>query len=243
MNSSVLTHPQRLQAADHLRACTLGNQVVVLDLLRSKYFSLGLDQWHRLSRSQPLPPLDQPAGRHTNASDHPPQLPEALPEPDSTVALAGTARAVETLQPADHSWSEPSGDAGHGVGVLRTCRLLRAAAWAAYTLRMHSLQHIAGSVSRTTSRLQHARADKHPLLDEAVAAFHALRPLLHTSRDRCLQDSLALVRFLASESIAAHWVIGVKSAPFAAHAWVQAGGLVLNDLHDNVRHYKPILVV
>lgn len=243
MNSSVPTQQQRLQAADHLRACALGKQVVLLDLRSSKYFAVGLDQWHRLSRSQPLPPLDQPAGRHANTNERPPRLPEALPERDSTVALAGTARAVETLQPADQSWSEPSGSASHGVGALRACRLLRAAAWAAYALRIHSLQHILGTVSRTSARLQHAQADKHPLLDEAVAAFHSLRPLLHTSRNRCLQDSLALVRFLASEGMAAHWVIGVKSAPFAAHAWVQTGGLVLNDLHDNVRHYKPILVV
>jgi hypothetical protein len=243
MNSNAPMTPQRRQAADHLRACALGSQVVLLDLRRSKYFSVRLDQWHRLSGSQALPPLDQPAGRPTSATGHPPQFPEALPQRGSTVASPRAAQAIDALQPADSSWSEPPGDASHGVGVLRTCRLLRATAWAAYTLRYHSLQHIAGTVSRRTTRLQHPQADKHPLLDEAVAAFHALRPLLHTSRDRCLQDSLALVGFLASEGVAAHWVIGVKSAPFAAHAWVQSGSLVLNDLHDNVRHYKPILVV
>lgn len=70
-----------------------------------------------------------------------------------------------------------------------------------------------------------------------------LRPLLFTAHDRCLHDSLALVNFLASESVSATWVIGVRTDPFAAHAWVQTGDLVLNDQHEHVRRFRPIVTV
>lgn len=108
---------------------------------------------------------------------------------------------------------------------------------------MRTLEHITDQVARSAARLQDLRSGNRPRLDDTVAAFHALRPLLFTARDRCLNDSLALVAFLAREGIASRWVIGVRVQPFGAHAWVQVDGLVLNDLHENVRHYEPILVV
>lgn len=70
-----------------------------------------------------------------------------------------------------------------------------------------------------------------------------MRPLVITSHDKCLHDSLTLVHFLASEHFYPQWVIGVRTRPFAAHSWVQAGPLVLNDVHEYVRGFTPILVV
>jgi len=67
--------------------------------------------------------------------------------------------------------------------------------------------------------------------------------LLFTSRDHCLFDSLALLNFLALDGLSAHWVIGVKVQPFGAHSWLQQGSTVLNDQHDRVRRFTPILVV
>ena len=77
----------------------------------------------------------------------------------------------------------------------------------------------------------------------AIAAYETLRPFVFTARDKCLQDSLALIGFLASEGLFPHWVIGVKTRPFGAHSWVQLGPTVLNDHHDHVRQFVPILVV
>jgi hypothetical protein len=39
------------------------------------------------------------------------------------------------------------------------------------------------------------------------------------------------------------WVFGVQSRPFAAHCWLQLGGVVLNDTVDHVKRYTPIMVV
>jgi hypothetical protein len=70
-----------------------------------------------------------------------------------------------------------------------------------------------------------------------------MRPLVITSHDKCLHDSLTLLRFLAAEKLYPSWVVGVRTRPFAAHSWVQSGDLVLNDTHEYVRGFTPILVV
>jgi hypothetical protein len=35
----------------------------------------------------------------------------------------------------------------------------------------------------------------------------------------------------------------VTTRPFGAHSWVQDGTMVLNDQHEHVRGFRPILVV
>jgi hypothetical protein len=86
-----------------------------------------------------------------------------------------------------------------------------------------------------------------PAVDESIRlaalTFERLRPLAFSARDRCLHDSLALVLFLFAEGLSARWVIGVKTNPFGAHSWVQSGRTVLNDQHEYVRAFRPILVV
>ena len=76
-----------------------------------------------------------------------------------------------------------------------------------------------------------------------AARYTRLRPFALTTYDRCLNDSLALIHFLATQGHFPRWVIGVRVQPFGAHSWVQSGDVVLNDLPENVRHYRPILVV
>jgi hypothetical protein len=76
-----------------------------------------------------------------------------------------------------------------------------------------------------------------------VATFVHLRPLLFTTRDACLADSLSLVKFLSYYGIFPTWVFGVQTGPFAAHCWVQEGELVFNDTPDHVRRFTPILAI
>jgi hypothetical protein len=71
--------------------------------------------------------------------------------------------------------------------------------------------------------------------------FAAGRPFAG-GRDACLSEALALTFYLGCAGAAAEWVFGVKALPFAAHCWVQAGGLVLNDTVENVRNYTPIMI-
>lgn len=61
--------------------------------------------------------------------------------------------------------------------------------------------------------------------------------------NRCLVRSLALFSMLRRSGIAAQFVIGVRSQPFAAHAWVQYDGIVLNDGVEQISCYTPILAL
>ncbi len=59
----------------------------------------------------------------------------------------------------------------------------------------------------------------------------------------CLSDSLALVRWLASRGESAALVFGVKLDPFAAHCWVQSGGILLNDHLGRIERFTPVRIV
>lgn len=80
-------------------------------------------------------------------------------------------------------------------------------------------------------------------LPALVEVFRAIRPWMYTARDRCLFDSLVLTDFLLSFHQMPLFVIGVRTKPFAAHAWVQDGDSVIDDYAENVQGYTPILAV
>ncbi|MDC6167802.1 lasso peptide biosynthesis B2 protein [Paucibacter sp. XJ19-41] len=155
-------------------------------------------------------------------------------------------------------------DLGHGltsapgkphrttVHIRRSLRFVRSVATAACWIRCRTLQAIARDIARRRIQLQGSRAERKEATeaDEAIeamkpalAAYDALRPFVFTARDECLLDSLALLHFLSHEGLAPRWVLGVRTGPFAAHAWVQEGSTVLNDQHEYVRQFRPILVV
>ncbi|MDT4857086.1 Transglutaminase-like superfamily protein [compost metagenome] len=58
--------------------------------------------------------------------------------------------------------------------------------------------------------------------------------------EKCLFKSISLKRFLRSKGIESTLVIGIKTAPFYAHAWLQIGMTVINDDIDYVGDYSPI---
>lgn len=59
----------------------------------------------------------------------------------------------------------------------------------------------------------------------------------------CLLDSLALLEWLGPTRAATSLVFAVKLDPFAAHCWVQAGNLLLNDRLDAIARFHPVRVV
>lgn len=75
-----------------------------------------------------------------------------------------------------------------------------------------------------------------------VRGFEHAR-LIRTAADRCLPRSIALALNLAARDCPSQLVIGVKFAPFAAHCWVQHRADVLSDSVEEVRRYRPILIL
>jgi hypothetical protein len=87
-----------------------------------------------------------------------------------------------------------------------------------------------------------AAASPTPALLELVDAFHRWAPYAPVSA-KCLLRSFMLLRLLGRSGHGAHWVFGVRTAPFQAHCWLQCGGLVLDDDHERVSAFAPILVL
>jgi len=66
---------------------------------------------------------------------------------------------------------------------------------------------------------------------EASQIIHAvdLAAAFYFRKILCLQRSAATVRLLKRHGFPAQLVIGVQQLPFAAHAWVELDGVVVND--------------
>jgi hypothetical protein len=235
--------------APHVHACRSEDQVVLLDLLQDKYLAVGGAQSSALTRVVE----GWPAGHGADGSSI---QGTSLADPGAIARrlmqrglLTKQARPHErlpvvTLQEATATLGEVEAAEAVRVGPRCLFQFLQSASAAALALRGRSLLAVARAVAA-----RRAAFDLHPQpfpieqARRAVAAYERLRPLLFTSRDKCLFDSLALANFLACQGLFPRWVIGVKTGPFGAHAWVQSEHMVLNDLHERVRRYTPILVV
>lgn len=100
-------------------------------------------------------------------------------------------------------------------------------------------------LSATIRAIQQINAE--PLANSASSGLNAVlraywwgrKPFSQGNPD-CLSRSLALLRTLRQARIDASICIGVRKCPFAAHAWVEAAGLVLNDTPGNTDQYFVI---
>lgn len=80
-----------------------------------------------------------------------------------------------------------------------------------------------------------------PAVVRRATLFDALLPWA-PRQEACLYRSFMLLQFLGELGREAVWVFGVRTRPFEAHCWIQAGPLVLNDSAEHVLSYAPILV-
>lgn len=234
----------RYRFADHVRACHVDGQVILLDLQRGKYIGVGGSMLHQISEHV----VDWPAGAAVDVTHAQPaavsswikQLHQQNLLVDASTAPLARVEVCTPLQ----TMSDATGIAQVGLRWRSLGRLIGSAICAARWLRRDSLSTIAGKVNhmRPGARTPADSACSDELAD-AVASYHRMRPLIMTSHDKCLHDSLTLLRYLAAHNMYPRWVVGVRIRPFAAHSWVQAGDTVLNDLHERVRGFTPILVV
>ncbi|PZR36643.1 lasso peptide biosynthesis B2 protein [Caulobacter segnis] len=80
-----------------------------------------------------------------------------------------------------------------------------------------------------------------PTLLQDLAAFRGLAPWLPFD-GACLYRSGLLRRYLAALGHRVDWVFGVRTWPFAAHCWLQAGDVALDDEAERLAAYHPIMV-
>jgi hypothetical protein len=68
----------------------------------------------------------------------------------------------------------------------------------------------------------------------------AMAAALYPGRALCLERSLALFYFARRAGIPVTYHHGVQPQPFAAHAWVEYRGQVINDAIEHIRAYRRL---
>jgi hypothetical protein len=223
--------------ADHIRVCRTVFDTVGLDLKRGRYFALGEPETLALASLGILPNEASESLLHTQHAHH---------TRSSVIAALVSAGLLQTnARPATRIvLPTPAASAGYEHMEVRRCHFgdLRAVfsahRWARRALAERTLQeivHQAGSAQRLAS-------DRNELII-VTNVFRRMRPYLYSARGRCLLHALTLYRFLHLQGLSAHWVMAVRTRPWAAHSWVQADDCVLDARCDDVREYAPLLVV
>lgn len=75
-----------------------------------------------------------------------------------------------------------------------------------------------------------------------ACVFLGARRLVPVARN-CLLDSLSLLHWLGRRGTRPALIFGVKLDPFAAHCWVQADDLVINDRVEAIAAFTPVRVI
>ncbi len=207
------------QLSPHVRACRDGAYIVFLDLRRDRYWSVP-------ARAAPAIP--------------------GLVEPE--LAQESGARLIELglIEPAKLGWApaEPRAAApeckllpANGLRPsLSDSSLCATACWlTAKTLARRRLDLTLARLAELKSRALKSEADARRL----IGVFEEFRPWFPRRRV-CLFDALALFRFMVMRGLRPDVVFGVRTAPFAAHCWVEWQGRLVGDSSDHCASFTPI---
>lgn len=107
-------------------------------------------------------------------------------------------------------------------------------------LRKWPLQQIM-KVHEKLERLSRSQKPPTSVSVDQVVRAHQYADFLLGNHDLCLERTLALVATCRKNGIDAQITIAVQLNPFAAHAWAQQRGVILNERLDRARLFKPIL--
>ena len=188
--------------------------------------------------------LDLPRGRYLCLSGVACQADGRLQGPEDRLAelgaagLATGARAASTLTtrkpPPPTRSLDPAAPAGADVLSGARCVLDALCAYRGRSL--------ADLVREAAQRRAAEVPEPTPEALACAAAFQGWAPFLPLPA-KCLLRSFLLLRRLRRHGCDAVWVFGVRTWPFQAHCWLQAGEVVLDDHWERVGGYTPILAV
>ena len=240
-----------LRVSKYLFPCLSGTQVVLLDLWKDKYETIDAVEASPLAQLIPGWPVPDSA---------PPSKPIGMDNPGVVYMLeknwiatdpqAGkTATPVVVETPTDSVFRTPvifedEQLTRMSAGPLNFAALLIATVRARISLRFFPLRHTAKVVQRRRARmLKSPTPYDREKARQLVDLYQRLRSCLFTSNNECLRDSLTFIHFAAFYKIYPSWIFGVQTSPFAAHCWVQDGGLLFNDEAEHVKPYTPIMAL
>lgn len=245
--------------APHSFACEAGGYGVFLDLKHDKYTAVSpedlrtlrtaVEGWQAgaMAKNQAVALAPAPGGTDDDVEpSHDEEdvietlLKEGLLTADTTSGKSAAPPHLE--EPTTSLWEFPRPWPQLGRRDLRNFF----SAWLATTLRLRALP-ISYVVNRLRKGEMYTRRQNAPFdINKArlLTTIHfALQPAFYSAKDACLRNSLTLVEFLAKYDVYPTCVFGVKMDPFAAHAWVQQGAVVLTDPIAHVKTFTPIMIV
>ncbi|AYV48615.1 hypothetical protein CFHF_19625 [Caulobacter flavus] len=212
--------------APHVRAARVGGEIVLLDIEADAYFCL-LDAAAHLTLQSDGGVLADPSA----AAD---DLIEA-----GLLTLMGGASIAPVRARAVHGGLDPDDQATPGLSASAIAAALSANLTAARAIDRLSFADILALVGTVEPA---AFAPASPDLLKESRRFAAMSPWLPRA-GLCLMRSLQQRLYLARRGHATAWVFGVRTWPFQAHCWLQAGEVVLDDTPGRVGAFTPILVV
>lgn len=230
---------KQYQMAQHVYCCETGERTVFLDLIRDRYYILRDRQSAWFSEIQAA----AHAGRPTD------DIAAAFARHLCAMGILSEAPVGQRIKPV--ALPDPPSGAHFGSVGLRTVRpglsqtvyFLTALADA---LRLEIFASISGQTEAARRWKEKAsRSSAATLSDITVLTdtFHKLTPYFFSTHDACRWRSLVLFRFLTLQGIQPDWVFGVRTRPFAAHCWIEAGSVILNDHFETVSPFTPIMKV
>jgi hypothetical protein len=167
--------------------------------------------------------------------------PRASAELRRALGLATEPRTLATTQcPAGARSLLDDPEARRGARLTDIVKLWRILHRVRRSVKQRPIQSLLDEL-RTSKPRDGAAPRPRPLIDQALR-FAAARKAVPIPPN-CLADSLALLVWLGPARSGAALVFAVKLDPFAAHCWVQAGTLLLNDRVDHTARFQPVRAI
>jgi hypothetical protein len=236
----------RYGLASHVFVCRSEAHVVVLDIRQDRYFMLDAARTATLAQLLPGWP-GTPATSDTDSQTAPEHAAAPLLKRGWLLEASNCSKAATppTVRPSQSELLTGLDEMERmNIDLRIVIRFLGAFLFAKFALRRHSFERV---INRVRDRKAAHWAGGQPLdivrARQLVQIFVRLRMFLISHQDKCLQDSLALLEFLAGYNIFPSWIFGVRTKPFSAHCWVQYEDLAFNDVAEHVSTFIPIMVV
>jgi hypothetical protein len=234
--------------APHVYPCVTEDHVVLLDLYRDKYVGVAREQVSALARRVKgwprlgiAPPVDGKAPGSRAESVFAKMVAARMLTTDADIGKE--ARPVH-VPAASEALVQPDLDWRPRIRLIDVVRFVIASMLTSLSMRLLPLRSVMnGAMKRKAAGVAACGTVDIAIARRATEAFIRMRPLLFGAQDACLYDSLVLTRFLSYYRQYPVCVIGVQTAPFGAHCWVQDAGFVFNDEPEYVRRFTPILAV
>lgn len=233
----------------HAHLAVSDGQYIILDARSGKYFGFTREQaralsetvigWPRLNKQTP-PNRDPNTGSHELT-----QTLRSMIEADvltATPAEGKNATPVSVTAPSMHI-SAYFPDLPEPLRLAHVAVFMRAVILASTAMRWFPLRHIVARCERRKRAKAMLASAPIAKVSRLVSAYNRLRVITFSARDACFLDSFTLIEFLALQGIFPRWVFAVRTAPFAAHCWVEHEGIVLNDTVDYVGQFTPIMYI